>query len=131
MRPNARSVNTALKKMGDLPGPVNAICTGHGPVLVQNKDEWLAKYKSWSEEATKKMGPSVCMFWVSRHGESERFAQSLAYGLTGADVLVEMHDLNAIDAFEVVEACHRNQVVIVFSPPVGEGIAQTNLSSII
>jgi len=77
------------------------------------------------------MGPSVCIFWVSRHGESERLAQAMAYGLTNQDILVEMHDLNAIDAFEVVEACMRNQVIAVFSPPMGEGLAQTNVGSII
>ena len=50
-------MNSALKKMGELPGPVSAIATGHGPMLVENKDSWIEKYKSWSEEVTKKMGP--------------------------------------------------------------------------
>jgi len=131
MRPNARSVLTALKKTGDLPGEVSAIATGHGPVLVESKDEWLNKYKSWSEEATAKLGPSVCIFWCSRHGESERLAQAFAYGLTQQDILVEMHDLNAVDAFEVVEACQRNQVINIFAPPKGECLAQTNVGSII
>jgi len=131
MRPNARSVLSALKKLGDLGADVQAIATGHGPMLVEHQDEWMAQYKGWSEEATKKLGPSVCIFWVSRLGESERLAQAFAYGLTNQDVLVEMHDLNAVDAMEVVEACQRNKVVVVFSPPQGESTAQTNLSSAI
>jgi flavorubredoxin/flavin reductase (DIM6/NTAB) family NADH-FMN oxidoreductase RutF len=130
MKPNAKSATTALKKLPKLAGPVSAVCTGHGPILTHHKDEWLNMYQTWSEDALKKLGPAVCIFWVSRHGESERLSQSLAFGLTSNDVLVEMHDLNAIDAFEVVEACGRNQVIVVFAPPM-TGIAEENLSSIV
>lgn len=129
MRPNARSVLIALKKAGDLPGEVAAIATGHGPMLCENKDVWMDKYQGWSDIATKKLGPSVCILWVSRHGESERLAQAFAYSLTQQDILVEMHDLNAIDAFEVAECCMRNQVIVVFTPPQGDSTAQRNLSS--
>ena len=82
MRPSARSVLAGLKKLPKLAGPVSAISTGHGPILVEHKDEWMKMYMSWSEEATKKLGPSVCIFWVRRHGESERLAQALAFTLT-------------------------------------------------
>jgi len=131
MRPNARSVLSALKKMKHL--DVKAIATGHGPIMVHNQQEWLDKYREWSEDATKKIGPTAVIFWVSRYGESERLSQSLAYGLTSADVTVEMHDMNAIDAFEITEAVLRNQVVIVFAPPRGEegGAAQQALSSVV
>ena len=53
----------------------------------------------------------------------------MAYGLTGADISVEMHDLNAIDTFAVVEACMRNQVIVIFSPPMGEGAARQTLAA--
>ncbi|CAK0863495.1 unnamed protein product [Prorocentrum cordatum] len=129
MKPNAKSATTAMKKLRKLAGPVSAVCTGHGPILTHHKDEWLNMY-TWSEDALKVLGPAVCIFWVSRHGESERLSQALAFGLTSNDVLVEMHDLNAIDAFEVVEACGRNQVIVVFAPPMA-GTAEDNLSSVV
>ena len=47
-------------------------------------------------------------------------AQFFAYGATSADVSVEMQDLNAVDAFEVVESMSRNQVIVVMAPPMGE-----------
>jgi len=77
------------------------------------------------------MGPSTAIFWTSRHAESERFSQQFAYALTSADVTVEMYDLNATDAFEVVEACHRCTTVAVFAPPAGDCPAQQALSSVI
>jgi len=131
MRPNARSVLSALKKMKHL--DVNAIATGHGPIMVHSQQEWLDKYREWSEDATKKMGPTAVVFWVSQYGESERLSQSLAYGLTSTDVTVEMHDLNAVDAFEITEAVLRNQVIVIFAPSRNEegAAAQQALSSVI
>jgi len=133
MKPNARSVNSAIKKMKELPGPVEAIMTGHGPVLNNNKDHWVNEYNQWSTEALKKLGPSVCIFWVSRHAASEDRAQAFALGATSTDTLVEMQDLNATDAFEIVEAIHRNQVIVVFAPPKGQegAVAQQALGSVI
>ena len=40
-----------------------------------------------------------------------------------------MHDLNEVDTFEVVEACMRNQVIVIFSPPMGEGAARQTLAA--
>merc|ERR1719277_2764430 len=117
-----------MKKIGELSGDVKAVATGHGPIMVEHLDEWLEKYQSWSEVATKKMGPTAAIFWVSRHGESERFSQQLAFGLTSSDVTVEMYDLNATNAFEVVEACHRCNSIVIFAPPMGDGPAQRALS---
>jgi flavorubredoxin/flavin reductase (DIM6/NTAB) family NADH-FMN oxidoreductase RutF len=133
MRPNARSVLTGIKKIKELDGPVEAICVSHGPVMQNNLEELIGLYESWSKEASKKLGPSILLFWVSRHGESERLAQSFAYGATSAEVSVEMQDLNACDAFEVVEAMSRNQVIVVMTPPRGESTetAQVALSTII
>jgi flavin reductase (DIM6/NTAB) family NADH-FMN oxidoreductase RutF len=133
MRPNARSVLTALKKIEDLDGAVEAVCCSHGPVIQNNLEEVMGYYKSWSDEANKKLGPSILLFWVSRYADSERLAQSFAYGATSADVSVEMQDLNAVDAFEVVESMSRNQVIVVMTPPMGEATdnAQQALSTII
>ena len=52
MRPNARSVLTALRKTKDL--SYSTIACGHGPMLRYNLDDMVGKYKSWSEEAVEK-----------------------------------------------------------------------------
>ena len=71
-------MNSALKKMGELPGPVSAIATGHGPMLVENKDSWIEKYKSWSEEVTKKMGPPGAHLLGQPAWRGQRLAQAMA-----------------------------------------------------
>mmetsp|Transcript_74639 Transcript_74639/g.241344 ORF Transcript_74639/g.241344 Transcript_74639/m.241344 type:complete len:1505 (+) Transcript_74639:47-4561(+) len=129
MKPNARSVLTALKKTAGF--DFHTIATGHGPMLKESTSEWVDQYKSWSEKATAKLGPSAAVFWVSNYGESERLAQVFAHGITSSNVTVEMHDLNAIDAFELTECLARNEVLAVMAPPQGQNSAQSAISNII
>lgn len=128
MKPNARSVLTALGKIGHF--DLKMVATGHGPMLSENLESFLEYYKSWSEKATAKIGPSVAVFWVSRFGESERLAQLFAHGLTSCSVNVEMHDLNAVDALEITECVGRNEIIAFTAPP-AESQAAINIGSIL
>jgi len=129
MKPNARSVLTALKKSAGF--DFHTVATGHGPMLKENTQQWIDQYKSWSEKAMENSGPTVAIFWVSNFGESERLSQIFAHGLTSSDITVEMADLNAVDAFEVTESLARSDVVVVMSPPQGENDAQSAISTIV
>jgi len=128
MKPNARSVLTALKKISGF--EVKNVATGHGPMLTENTSEWMEMYRSWSGKATEKLGPSVAIFWVGNFAQSERLSQLFAHGLTSSNVNVEMHDLNAIDAFEITECLARSEVVAVMSPPINS-TASANFASIV
>ncbi|CAK9022298.1 unnamed protein product [Durusdinium trenchii] len=127
MKPNARSVLTALKKIEGF--DLKAVATGHGPMLTENLSEFVELYRSWSQKATEKIGPSVAIFWVSHFGESERLAQLFAHGLTSCSVNVEMHDLNAVDATEIAECVARNELVAFTAPP-RNSTAAVNVGSI-
>mmetsp|Transcript_122662 Transcript_122662/g.183498 ORF Transcript_122662/g.183498 Transcript_122662/m.183498 type:complete len:710 (+) Transcript_122662:120-2249(+) len=129
MKPNARSVLTALKKTAGF--DFHTIATGHGPMLTEHTTEWVEQYRSWSDKATQKLGPSMAIFWVSNFGQSERLTQVFAHGCTSSDVSVEMHDLRAIDAFELTETLARNDVLVVSAPPQGDDAAAGMLGSII
>jgi len=128
MKPNARSVLTALKKIKDF--DLKAVATGHGPMLSQNLETFVDYYRSWSEKATAKIGPSVAVFWVSNFGESERLAQLFAHGLTSCSVNVEMHDLNAVDGLEITECLGRNEIIVFTAPP-KESTGASNIGNIV
>lgn len=115
MKPNARSVLTALRKTSGL--EVSTIACGHGPLLRYNLDELTFKYKSWSEDAVKKARASVAVLYVSDYGFSDRLSQSLARGLTKTDVETEMLDLNFADTQELVEAVGRSAAIVLMTPP--------------
>jgi len=129
MKPNARSVINALKKTKHM--DFHTIATGHGPMLTENTLEWVENYRSWSEKAMENLGPTAAIFWVSNYGESERLSQVFAHGLTASDITVEMHDLNAIDAFELTECLAQASVLVVMCPPQGQNTAQSAIGSIV
>ncbi|CAE8725675.1 unnamed protein product [Polarella glacialis] len=128
MKPNARSVLSALKKIATF--EIKSVATGHGPMLTENFSKFIEKYRTWSDKATEKLGPSVAVFWVSSFGQSERLAQLFAHGLTSCSVNVEMHDLNAMDIHEVTECLAQNEVIAITAP--GQNTkASASLQSII
>ena len=51
MRPNAKSVLTALRKTKDM--EFTTICNGHGPLIRYNLPELVGNYQDWSAKANK------------------------------------------------------------------------------
>jgi len=115
MKPNARSVLTALRKTKDL--NVTTIANGHGPLLRYNLEELVGKYASWSDDAVKKAKALVAVLYVSDYGFSDRLSQAIARGLTKTDVEIEMVDLNFVGTQELVEAVGRAAAVVLMTPP--------------
>ena len=129
MRPNARSVLTALRKVADL--PFSTIAVGHGPVLRYNVPELVGRYAAWSEAALAKASASVAVLYASDYGYADRLSQCAARGLTkGEAVEVHMVDLNTADAQEIVEAVGRAAGVVLLAPP-SQGRAHDALASVL
>ncbi|KAJ7549448.1 hypothetical protein O6H91_07G053400 [Diphasiastrum complanatum] len=116
MRPNSRSVLTALKRIGSM--EYSVIATGHGPMLRHNVVELISKYDKWSQQALDKQLASVAVLYVSDYGYSDRLSQALARGLTKTNSGVEMLDLNSVDTQELVESLGRNGAVVIMAPPI-------------
>jgi flavorubredoxin/flavin reductase (DIM6/NTAB) family NADH-FMN oxidoreductase RutF len=123
MAPNARSVMSALKRMGELP-TVTTIATGHGPILHHNVTELVERYRQWSQ-LKESAETTVGLFYVSDYGYSDRLCQSLARGITKTSVAVEMIDLKATDPQEVQELVNRISGIVISMPPSHGAIAQS------
>jgi flavorubredoxin/flavin reductase (DIM6/NTAB) family NADH-FMN oxidoreductase RutF len=132
MAPNARSVLSALKRMGELP-TVTTIATGHGPLLRYNVDELVKRYQDWSQLKAK-AETSVAVFYVADYGYSDRLSQALARGITKTGVAVEMMDLKSADPQEVQELVGRSKGIAIAMPP-GHGkiseLAQAAIGTIL
>ncbi len=115
MAPNARSVLSALKRMGEL-GEITTIATGHGPLLHHNVAELTGRYRNWSQTKTK-AETTVALFYVSDYGYGDRLAQSIANGITKTGVAVEMIDLKSCDQQEVQELVSRSAGIVIGMPP--------------
>jgi len=128
MAPNARSVLSALKRMGELP-TVGTIATGHGPLLRHNVGELVQRYQDWSQLKAK-AETSVAVFYVADYGYSDRLSQALARGITKTGVAVEMMDLKSADPQEVQELVGRSAGIAIGMPPGSGKIAALALAAI-
>jgi flavorubredoxin/flavin reductase (DIM6/NTAB) family NADH-FMN oxidoreductase RutF len=122
MAPNARSVVSALKRMGELP-TVTMVANGHGPILRYNTDELISRYREWSSNQTK-AETAVAVFYMSDYGYSDRLSQALARGITKTGVAVEMMDLKSADPQEVQELIGRSAGIAIGMPPGHGNLAQ-------
>lgn len=132
MGPNARSVLSAMKRMGEL-GEINTIATGHGPLLRHNVVELTARYKKWSQEQAK-AETTVAVFYFSDYGYSDRLSQAIAHGITKTGVAVEMMDMKISDQQEVRELAQMAAGIVICAPPVsitGAANAETAISTIL
>ncbi|BAY85581.1 putative flavoprotein [Calothrix parasitica NIES-267] len=130
MAPNARSVMSALKRMGELE-TVGMVATGHGPLLSHNVDELIGRYRNWSKNKAK-AEKTVGIFYVSKYGDSDKLAQALASGVSKTEIAVEMVDLSEeIDLQELREQASRFTGIILGMPPASDTKLQTAFSTIL
>jgi flavorubredoxin/flavin reductase (DIM6/NTAB) family NADH-FMN oxidoreductase RutF len=132
MAPNARSVLSAMKRMGEL-GEISTIATGHGPLLRHNVGELTGRYKKWSQEQAK-AGTTVAVFYYSDYGYSDRLSQAIAHGITKTGVAVEMMDIKTAEPQEVRELVGVAAGIVIGVPPVsgaGAATAEAAISTIL
>ncbi|KAG7675217.1 hypothetical protein Ndes2526B_g08081 [Nannochloris sp. 'desiccata'] len=117
MKPNAKSVTTALRKCASANiMPFGIVANGHGPLLKYNVEELVGKYQTWSAAAGK-AATSIAVLYSSDYGFSDRLSQTLAKGITKADVATEMLDLLSVDPQELVEVVGRSAGIVLMAPP--------------
>lgn len=131
MGPNARSVLSALKRMGELP-TIKTIATGHGPLLQYNLEELVGRYRTWSQEQAKAV-TTVTIFYPSGYGYSDQLAQAIAHGILKTGVAVETIDLATADPQEVRELVDLSAGLVIGTPPAsGDATpAQTAINTIL
>jgi flavorubredoxin/flavin reductase (DIM6/NTAB) family NADH-FMN oxidoreductase RutF len=118
MGPNARSVLSALKRMGELP-TIDLVATGHGPLLRHHKDELIGRYREWSQ-AQAKAATTVALFYVPGYGYSDALANAIAHGITKTGVAVELVDLSTTDPQEIREVLGIASGLVIGMPPQSE-----------
>ncbi|GAB4532298.1 MAG: diflavin flavoprotein [Pleurocapsa sp.] len=128
MKPNARSVLAAIKRMGKL--ELSAIATGHGPLLKYHHDELVSRYQQWSQAQTK-TETLVALFYSEDYGYSEDLGRAIAQGITKTGVAVELVNLNDTELQEVRELVAQAAGLVMGMPPQSDNAAHAILSTIL
>jgi flavorubredoxin/flavin reductase (DIM6/NTAB) family NADH-FMN oxidoreductase RutF len=128
MKPNARSVLAAIKRMEKL--ELETIATGHGPLLQHHRAELVNRYQQWSQAQTK-TETLVALFYSEDYGYSEDLARAIAQGILKTGVAVELVDWNNTEPQEVRELVTQAAGLVIGMPSQGDREAHTILSTIL
>ena len=128
MKPNARSVLGAIKRMGKL--DINAIATGHGPLLQFHRDELVNRYQQWSQAQTK-TETFVALFYSEDYGYSDDLARAIAGGITKTGVAVELVDWNNSEPQVVRELVSEAAGLVIGMPSQSNAEAHAIVSTIL
>ncbi len=128
MKPNARSVLAAIKRMGKL--ELETIATGHGPLLQYHRAELVARYQQWSQAQTK-TETFVALFYSEDYGYSDALTRAIAQGITKTGVAVELVDWNNTEPQEVRELVAQAAGLVMGMPAQSDRQAHAILSTIL
>ncbi|MDJ0571113.1 MAG: diflavin flavoprotein [Pleurocapsa sp. MO_192.B19] len=128
MKPNARSVLAAIKRMKKL--ELGTIATGHGPLLQYHRVELVDRYQQWSQAQTK-TETLVALFYAEDYGHSDYLARAIAHGITKTGVAVELVDWNDTEPQEVRELVTQAAGLVIGMPPQSDKEAHAILSTIL
>ncbi len=127
MKPNARSVLAAIKRIGKL--EVSTIATGHGPLLQYHRSELVDRYQEWSQAQTKT--DSLVALFYSEYGHSDELARAIAQGITKTGVAVELVNWNDTEPQEVRELVAQAKGLVLGMPPQSDREAHQILNTIL
>ena len=128
MKPNARSVLGAIKRMGKL--ELNTIATGHGPLLQHHRAELVDRYQQWSNAQTK-TETFVALFYSEDYGYSDDLARAIAQGIAKTEVAVELVDWNNTEPQFVRELVSEAAGLVLGMPSQSDSEAHAILSTIL
>jgi len=128
MKPNARSVLGAIKRMAKL--ELGTIATGHGPLLQHHREELVNRYQQWSKAQTK-TETFVALFYCENYGYSEDLARAIAGGIMKTEAAVELIDWNNTEPQEARELVEQAAGLVIGIPSQSDPKANAILSTIL
>lgn len=119
MGPFKTYVLKALDKISKL--KIDTICTGHGPILRKNIEEYFELYRKWSTEVAPADGKTrVVLPYVTAYGYTEQLAQKIAEGIKAQinDAIIDMYDVIYHKQEDILEKIYFADAVLFGSPTI-------------
>jgi NADH oxidase (H2O-forming) len=120
MKPYAKFMLRAIEKIRLL--DINAICTGHGPLLTSDWKKYVERTEAFALEAMKFPENSrVFIAYVSSYGKTKMMAEAIAEGVRlNPDVEVDLCDVEKFTFAEFDDRLTRASAVLVGSPTINQ-----------
>ncbi|MDT8394057.1 MAG: FprA family A-type flavoprotein [Bacteroidales bacterium] len=122
LRPFSKFMLKAIEKIRPL--EINAICTGHGPILRTNWKKWVDLSEQYAKESVELPEENrVFIPYVSAYHKTGLIAESIARGIGKVDgIITEIMDVETISLGDLDAMMAKSNAVIVGSPTINQNI---------
>lgn len=122
LKPYSKFMLKAIDKIRGM--EINAICTGHGPVLRSNWKKYVDLSEKWAAEFVKQpLGQHVFIPYVSAYNKTGMLAESIAKGIRKAgDIEVDVQDIEHAPIGELEAKITKSTGLVVGSPVINQNI---------
>ena len=122
LKPFSKFMLKAIEKIRNL--EINAICTGHGPILRKDWKKYVdlsEKYAQEYLEARGSSGNKVLIAYVSAYGYTGQMAERIAEGIRSAgDIEIDLQDIEHAMLGDMEEKINRSDAIIIGSPTINQ-----------
>jgi len=122
LKPFSKFMLKAIDKIRDL--EINAICTGHGPVLRKNWKRYVdlsEKYAREYMDTVNRKNNRVLIAYISAYGYTGEMAKIIAEGIkTTGDFEISIEDIEHSSLGELEEMVVKNDALIIGSPTINQ-----------
>ncbi|MCX6231674.1 MAG: FprA family A-type flavoprotein [Bacteroidetes bacterium] len=122
MKPYSKFMLKAIERIRPL--DIEAICTGHGPLLTKTWKHWVDITEDYSKLATLVPGEHrVLIAYVSAYMNTAKLANKIAEGIKLAgNIVVDICDVENVSLGDLDERIARSNAIIVGCPIVNQNI---------
>lgn len=122
IKPFSRFMLTALEKIDQL--EINAICTGHGPILRENMKQMVELTRQWSQKFVQQPQKNkVFIPYVSAYQNTGKIAEEIARGIQSeGNTEAELMDIEHVNLGELEMKMIQSNAIIVGSPTINQNI---------
>jgi NADH oxidase (H2O-forming) len=122
LKPFSRFMIKAIDKIRPL--DINAVLTGHGPLLMNDWKKWVDLSEQYSREALKEVHKNhVFIPYVSAYHNTGKLAEAIASGIQSTgEFTVEVSDIENMPLGDLDEQVSRSNAIIVGCPTINQNI---------
>jgi flavorubredoxin len=118
MRPFKSDVLNALKLYEK--ENIDTICNLHGPIIRENPEKFIEKYKNWSTKSDRLHGKKiVSIFYVTSYKNTKDMAEAIYDGIEANENLIaNIYDLTALDEQNMLTILEESTGILIGAPTI-------------
>ena len=118
MRPFKTDVLNALRLYDK--EEINLICNLHGPIIRENPEKFIEKYKIWSTKSDRLHGKKVVsIFYVTSYKNTKDMAQAIYDGIeSNENLIANIYDLTSLDEQNMLSILEESTGILIGAPTI-------------